>query len=60
MSGEENGMILPQLLEQGQRFANLLRIEASGRLIENQDRRIMDHGVGQTNALAIALRQRAD
>ena len=42
------------------RRADLRRVEAGGRLVEDQHRRVGEQGVGQADALAIALRQRAD
>src|SRR5205807_1386592 len=42
------------------RLDDLPRVEASGRLVEDQDGRIDEQGVGQADALAIALGQGAD
>jgi len=37
------------------RLADLQRVEAGGRLVEDQDGRVVDHGVGQPDALPVAL-----
>ena len=53
-------MVLSQLLDEGERLADLQRVEADGRFVQDEDGRVVDHGVGQADALAVALRQRAD
>ena len=48
---------LAQLFDQAANLANLDRIETGGRLVEDQDVGIMNHGLGQTDALPESSRQ---
>ena len=54
------GVLLAQFADQLARLADLRRVEAGGRLVEDQHRRVVQQRVGQADALAVALRQRAD
>ena len=54
------GVLMPELADQLVRRANLRRVEAGRRLVKDQHRRIGKQGVGQADALAIALREGAD
>ena len=57
----KDGVLLAQLADQLARLADLRRIESGRRLVEDQHRRDRrSSSVGQADALAIALRQRAD
>src|SRR5207302_1297723 len=56
---EENGPIAPQLADQRQRLILLLGVQTGGRLVEDQDGGVVDQGISQAHALAIALGQRA-
>ena len=49
-----------QLADQRVRLADLVRIEADGRLVEDQDRRARQQRVRQPDPLPVAARQRAD
>ena len=51
---------LPSSRSMVERLGLLAGIEAVGRLVEDQDRRVVEHGVGQADALAIALGERAE
>ena len=53
-------MLLREFLHQGLDAAALVWVQARGRLIEDQDRRVGDHRVGEPGALAIAARDVAD
>ncbi len=53
-------MVLPQVADQVAHGADLVRVEADGRLVEDEERRVVHHGVGQADALAEPLRERAD
>ena len=49
-----------QIADQRADLADLDRVEADGRLVEDQHRRIVHDRLGESDALAIALRERAD
>ena len=49
-----------QTLDQLPYFPDLGRIQTDGRLVEDQDIRFIDKGVGESHALAITLGERAD
>ncbi len=57
---QHDGVILTQLAQHTERFLLLAGVKAVGRLIEDQQGRISDQSVGQTDALAEALRQRTE
>ena len=49
-----------ELADQFADLADLVGIEAVGRLVEDQQFGIVDEGVGQSDALAVAFRERLD
>ena len=53
-------MFLTQFPDQRARFADLRWIQPDGRLVENEDRRVRQQGVGQADTLAKSLGQSAD
>ena len=46
--------------DQAADLADLDRVEADGRLVEDQHRRLVHDRLGEPDALAVALRERAD
>src|SRR5262249_38342982 len=56
--GKQDRVLIAQLLDEREGLADLQGVQASGGLIKNQDGRIVDHGVGQADALAISFGQR--
>ena len=57
---QHDGVGPAEVAQGGQRFLLLAGVEAVGRLVEDQQRRVGDQGVGQADALAEALGQRAE
>ncbi len=57
---QEHRAIARQLAEQSAQAAHLYRIEAAGRLVEDQHRRIGQQRIGQADPLAVAPGQLAD
>ncbi|MNN90448.1 hypothetical protein D3C81_2083980 [compost metagenome] len=53
-------MLFPELLDQLADFDNLLGVQTGGRLIENQQIRLMQNGLGQTQPLPVAFGQPLD
>jgi len=53
-------MILPEALDQLADLDDLLRVQADGRLIEDQRLRISEQGLCKTDPLAVSFRQVAD
>ena len=60
VGGKQDGVPLAQVFDQLPHLADLVRIEADGRLVEDEQIRIMQERVGQTHALAVAFGQGAD
>ena len=50
-------MVAGELLDQLTRLDDLLRIEAGGRLVEDQDVRVVDERLRQADALPVAFRE---
>ena len=57
VAGQENGAVLAQLPDQLARLRHLDRVDADGRLIENQHFRIVDDRLRQSDALPKTLGQ---
>ena len=57
---EQNGVSGAQLLNQFPDFDDLNRVEAESRLVQNQNLGIVDHGLGQSHPLLVALGQAPD
>ena len=53
-------MLVAQLANQGADLADLIRIEADGGLVEDDDVRLVDDGLSDADPLLVALGQRAD
>ena len=54
---QDDRVIAGELLDQLARFDDLLRVEAGGRLVEDEDVRVVNQRLGEADALAVALRQ---
>ncbi len=50
----------PKFLDGVERLADLHRVEAGRRLVEDENGRVGEHRVGEADALAVALRERAE
>ena len=57
---EQDRVPVAQLADQGADLADLDRVEAGRRLVEDQDVGVVDHRLGQADALAVALREVAE
>ena len=57
---ENDGVIAGEAFDQRPGFGNLLRIEARGRLIEDQHVRVVNDGLREADALPVAFRQLLD
>ena len=55
MRGQNNGMALTKGLDQIPNFDDLLRVEADGGLVQNQNLRITDQRLREADALPVAL-----
>ena len=55
MRAEDDRVIAGEALDQVARFVDLFRVEARGRLVENQYIGIVDDRLRQADALAIAF-----
>jgi hypothetical protein len=60
VSGKEDRPVLADLLDVLQNLGFFVGIEVTGRLVEDQDRRVVDQGLAQTDALPIAVGQGPD
>ena len=60
MRRHDDGLVLRHRIDQAAHFVFLVRIEAVGRLVENQHGRIVHDRLGQTDAALEALRQGID
>ena len=60
MGGEENGVVLGQLADEGAHLQNLLGVEAHGGLVQNEQLGEAQQGLGQPHPLLIALGQVGD
>ena len=56
----DDRLLAPDILDQLADLDDLVGVEARGRLVEDEDGRVVDHGLGQADALAIAFRERVD
>src|SRR5262249_23932209 len=59
VGAENDGVAAGKAPDQVSGFIDLLGVEPGGGLVENENIRIMNDGLSQTNALAIAFRQLA-
>jgi len=57
---QDDGVVAGEALDELARFIDLLGVEAGGRLVENQDVGIVDDGLRQADALALALGELAE
>src|SRR6185312_4348420 len=57
---EEDRVVAPEVADEAADLADLVGVEPGGGLVEEEDRRAADEGVGEGDALAVALRQVAD
>jgi hypothetical protein len=53
--GEHDRVLAAEALDQLARLDDLLGIEARGRLVEDEDVRVVEDGLGEAHALAISL-----
>ena len=53
--GKQDRVLLAQVLDEVAHLADLVRIEADGRLVEDQQVGFGDEGFGEADALAVAL-----
>ena len=53
---EDDRVVAGQLLDELARLDDLLRVEAGGRFVEDEHVGIVDQGLGQADALPVALR----
>ena len=53
-------MLLAEVLDEFADLADLVRVEADGRLIEDEQVGVADEGIREADALAVALGKRAD
>ncbi len=60
VGAEDDGVVAGEAGDQLTRFALLFGIETGGRLVENQNRRVVDDGLGDADALAVAFGKLAD
>lgn len=57
---EQDRAIFADLLDVPDDLGLFVRIEIARRLVEDEDRRIVDERLGQTDALTVTVRERAD
>ena len=60
VGGKQNGVLFAEILDQVAHLPDLVRIEAAGRLIENQKIRFVHERIGQADPLPVTFRERAD
>ncbi len=60
VGAENDGVLARQCVQQIADFDNLLGVEAGGGLVENQHVGIVDDGLRDADALAVAFRKLAD
>ncbi len=60
VSAQDDGVVAGETLDQLARFIDLLGIEAGSRLVENQHVGIVNDGLRQADALAVALGELAE
>src|SRR6202030_498619 len=60
VGGEQDRVLFAEFADQAARRVDLRRVEAGGRFVEDEHRWIGEQGVGQPDALAIALGQGPD
>jgi hypothetical protein len=57
---QEDGALLADLLQVLEELGLLVRVEVARRLVEDEDRRVVNEGLRKTDALPVAVRQVAD
>src|SRR5262249_5244077 len=57
---EEDRVFLAEFADQLAGLTDLGRVEASGRLVEDEDRRVGEEGIGEADTLTVTLRECAD
>ena len=55
MRREDDGALLAELADELARLPYLVGVEPDRRLVEDEDGRVVDEGLGQPDALAVAL-----
>ena len=60
VGAEDDGMLRGQVLDHFAGLDDLVRIESAGGLIQDQNVRVVDDGLGEPDALPVALRELAD
>ncbi len=60
VGADDHGVVLPQVLDQRPHFDDLGRVQAHGRLVQDDDLRVADQGLGDAHPLAVALGQVLD
>ena len=60
VGGEEDGVARGEGLDEGADLAHLVGIESDGGFVEDEDIGIVDEGLGEADALAVALGELAD
>ena len=60
MGGEEDGLGFAEPLDELADFEFLVRVEAVGRLVEDQDFRVVKQRLGEAGAVAVAFGKRVD
>src|SRR5262249_53270344 len=60
VGAENNGVVARELAKQLADFDDLLRVEAAGRLVEDEDVGVVDDRLGESDALPVAFGKFAD
>ena len=60
VGGKQDRVLLAEVLDEVAHLPDLVRVEADGRLVEDEQVRLGDEGFGEADALAVALGKVAD
>ena len=60
VGGEEDGFLLAEVRDEVADVDELVGVEAGSRLVEDEHQRVVHHGLGQADTLAVAFRQGTD
>ena len=60
VAGDQQGVLAAQLPDQVAHLDDLHRVQAAGRLVQDQQRRLVHQRLGHAHALPVAVRQAAD
>jgi len=60
VGAQHHGLLLAHALDQRAHLHQLIGVEATGRFVQDEHLRVMDHGLRQPDTLAIPFAQRAD